>query len=323
MRKETAINYAKRMHSHHKLTLPVDVEHLAKKYANLRFEEFPIDIDGVAANLKQRGKTPTILVNKDRPKSRKRFTLAHEIGHVVMPWHMGTICDITNENLVDGSQEYLTMEAEANAFATELLMPTIWIQRLLDEHENLATISQIIVKNGGVSPIAATLRLRAMLPAGYLFIVMNSKESITYAGRSDGTYATPPNKGDGPDAIKRLSYASDTYTFTAGTNTYFWFKLPDEIELEGESDGDWRLLLDTIVKEITRNTDEQIKYKQKVNGVLGYANSLIGKGAQTEKSLYSACVQRFANNSALDPITKHKKFKNFLASKIRDLMSKI
>lgn len=28
-----------------------------------------------------------ILVHKDRPETRKRYTIAHEIGHYVNPWH--------------------------------------------------------------------------------------------------------------------------------------------------------------------------------------------------------------------------------------------
>ncbi|WP_140921094.1 helix-turn-helix domain-containing protein [Limnobaculum xujianqingii] len=51
---------------------------------------------------------PLIFINKNQPMDRYRFTLAHELGHLVMhkaPSH--------------------TMEDEANAFAAEFLMPAI------------------------------------------------------------------------------------------------------------------------------------------------------------------------------------------------------
>lgn len=61
-------------------------------------------VDGVTVNV--RGLPPVIFLNSISPADRARFSLAHELGHVVM--HK----QITN-----------TMEDEANAFASELLMP--------------------------------------------------------------------------------------------------------------------------------------------------------------------------------------------------------
>jgi Zn-dependent peptidase ImmA (M78 family)/transcriptional regulator with XRE-family HTH domain len=52
------------------------------------------------------GVPPIFLINEDAPGDRIRFTLAHEIGHVVMH-------DASTEN----------MEAEADRFAAEFLMP--------------------------------------------------------------------------------------------------------------------------------------------------------------------------------------------------------
>lgn len=52
------------------------------------------------------GLPPLIFINKNQPVDRYRFTLAHELGHLVM--HRAPTP---------------TMEDEANAFAAELLMP--------------------------------------------------------------------------------------------------------------------------------------------------------------------------------------------------------
>ncbi len=54
---------------------------------------------------------PVILVNNDRPASRKNFTIAHELGHLIM--HFKSFID----------SEYRDVEDEANRFAAELLMP--------------------------------------------------------------------------------------------------------------------------------------------------------------------------------------------------------
>lgn len=62
------------------------------------------DIDGVT--LRPAGMKPVIVLNQSRPADRKRFSLAHEFGHVVLhPF------------------PYDAMEKEANEFAAELLMP--------------------------------------------------------------------------------------------------------------------------------------------------------------------------------------------------------
>jgi len=55
-----------------------------------------------------------ITLNKNHPASRRRFTLAHELGHIVLG-HESTLASDENEAT--------RLEAEADAFASELLMP--------------------------------------------------------------------------------------------------------------------------------------------------------------------------------------------------------
>ena len=61
-------------------------------------------VDGVTVNVS--GLPPVIFLNSVSPADRTRFSLAHELGHVIM------------HRQISG-----TMEDEANAFASELLMP--------------------------------------------------------------------------------------------------------------------------------------------------------------------------------------------------------
>lgn len=62
------------------------------------------DVDGLT--LRPAGMRPVILLNRNRPADRIRFSLAHEYGHVVLHPY-----------------PYEAMEKEANEFAAELLMP--------------------------------------------------------------------------------------------------------------------------------------------------------------------------------------------------------
>ena len=63
-----------------------------------------------------------IALNSSHPASRRRFTLAHELGHIVLG-HEATVT-------VD-EHESKTLEAQANAFAGEILMPAADARREL------------------------------------------------------------------------------------------------------------------------------------------------------------------------------------------------
>ncbi len=72
-----------------------------------------------------------ILINEDRHERRKRYTIAHEIGHFVHPFHRanspdGFRCkakDLAVEN-ARPNDRHSRMEQQANEFAAELLMPS-------------------------------------------------------------------------------------------------------------------------------------------------------------------------------------------------------
>ena len=136
------VNLAQRVIIKYSLKPPIDIISLIWKYAELKFISFPFDgIDGVSLNLKVPNKPTKVIVNYNNPMVRKRFTLAHELGHILIPWHVGTIIDFIDQNHSSLNQEqleYWNIESEANTFAAELLMPKLWIESLLSNNTNLA-----------------------------------------------------------------------------------------------------------------------------------------------------------------------------------------
>lgn len=78
---------------------------------------------------------------------RRRFTLAHELGHICIPWHNGDVKCIAGEHYIQVSGKRLldTQELEANIFASELLMPTRWVKEKIEEY--LEQGFQILVRN--------------------------------------------------------------------------------------------------------------------------------------------------------------------------------
>lgn len=102
--------------------IPVNPEAIAEKLGlSLKYEYFQDDLSGV---LMRRNGRAIIAVNANDPVSRRRFTIAHELGHYVLE-HQGDVFvdrtilrrDARSSNAVD------RQEIEANAFAAALLMP--------------------------------------------------------------------------------------------------------------------------------------------------------------------------------------------------------
>lgn len=73
---------------------------------------------------------PIIYLNKNRSVDRLRFTLAHELGHLIMH---------TSDYIVPGE----IAEQEANIFAAEFLMPSEDIRYQIDEDINIARLADL------------------------------------------------------------------------------------------------------------------------------------------------------------------------------------
>ena len=106
----------------------------------VRYEPTTADISGA---LYRRGRKAIIGVNRDNPKNRQRFTIAHEIGHFVLhrdDLHMDEANAYPNEPstphrlLRDAVSARATdpKEIEANRFAAALLMPAFMLKDSLD-----------------------------------------------------------------------------------------------------------------------------------------------------------------------------------------------
>ena len=102
-------------------TPPTPIESLAKKVgARLVFEPFEGEISGL---LFRDGASVVIGVNSTDTYTRQRFTIAHEIGHLLL--HKGQTVFVDKPVRLDAVSSMGTevQEIDANRFAAELLMP--------------------------------------------------------------------------------------------------------------------------------------------------------------------------------------------------------
>ena len=115
--------------------VPVDVRSLCRKHAFVMTETLPADVAGMLVPMAPDASKPyAILVNKTHSHQRQRFTMAHELGHLLI--HRFTEPHADSAPRVRFRDEKSTQgvdrdEIEANQFAAELLMPAdLVVQRL-------------------------------------------------------------------------------------------------------------------------------------------------------------------------------------------------
>jgi Zn-dependent peptidase ImmA (M78 family) len=102
--------------------VPVDPVTIARR-SGVNVVYAPLDKETLGAFLKRPDETPTILINKDDPENRKRFTCAHELGHYnrrkdeTGEYHTIDLRSPLSATGADPEEIY------ANEFAASLLMP--------------------------------------------------------------------------------------------------------------------------------------------------------------------------------------------------------
>jgi hypothetical protein len=92
-----------------------------------------------------------ILVAAGRSRQRRRYSIAHELGHFLIPTHMpepgdGFTCSLDDLHRLDPRERNRRqrIEAEANAFAAALLMPAARIRTGIGSHApNLSHIIEL------------------------------------------------------------------------------------------------------------------------------------------------------------------------------------
>lgn len=129
---------------------PVEIEKILEELGiGLFYEDF-VKLDGIALKSPKLG---IIVVNKNLPNVRQRFTIAHELGHIIMPHRSEYFICFPGKNR--------SMEKSANRFAAELLMPQpmvieLWKKYAANKEMRVEVIAHILK----VSKSALFARLR-------------------------------------------------------------------------------------------------------------------------------------------------------------------
>ena len=143
--------------------VPISLPRLAKKLAiSVEYVSLDRELSGMAL---VDGGVKRVLVNALHAPNRQRFTIAHEIGHHLLhadELEKGVHVDkgILRRDKVS-AQGTDRLEVEANAFASELLMPESAIENALGDDFDLddQTVLEALAKRFKVSVSALQYRL--------------------------------------------------------------------------------------------------------------------------------------------------------------------
>jgi hypothetical protein len=114
---------------------PIPVHAIARALDIYEIREKPLrNFEGYLQTDAERS-AGAILVNSHSSYVRRRYTVGHELGHFLCPWHRNTEaggfrCTKSDMTVAEGEADHLRQEKEANRFAIELLAPG----RLLRKH---------------------------------------------------------------------------------------------------------------------------------------------------------------------------------------------
>jgi len=289
------------------------------RYAEVIDARIPIaGVDGVCLNLKTPGKATRVVINSSNPPLRRRFTEAHELGHIIIPWHKGTIVDHLDLSGSGVGDAYWRFEDEANQFAAELLMPSGWMAAAVEKVPNLARLHRKISVECEVSPLAASRRLSAMLPPNIAFVCERSGE-VEFSGRTESTLVNVPNWGQAFDS-HLYEHAESHFVAAMEDRSLHWWVFPAGVAATAVDDRPWREVLDQIVQDLGVATHDRVRFKMSINGVLSAANSAVKRqGRHTKEALVAACIQRFNDRQDLHDFSHHPLFLDFAVKRAQEL----
>ncbi|MDP1652587.1 MAG: ImmA/IrrE family metallo-endopeptidase [Rhodocyclaceae bacterium] len=288
-----------------------DLKLLVSRFARIESVPIPFEADGITIKPGSLER-PQIVINSRNPPTRRKFTLAHELGHVLIPWHVGTICSHIDGN-TDSEDEYYVQEGEANRFASELLVPTAWVNDLFHSTNDPAVTLKAIIDTVGISTQAATIKMMQCLPPGFVCTESHPGKSTQYH-RSPGTVISPPY-GEDLELVGRYEQMADgRFSFRHGSYRYRWWFFSRAHEVPTEKlRRPWREALADILASVP---SERRKFvQQSLNGIVAAAHQNRGSGDDA----YRYIVSRVAGEDYASLVIDYPDFRPFVVARLEEL----
>lgn len=314
---EAAANVARLVVERRALVPPIDVAAILAEHA---------DIEGVkddwpaprtdAVMVRGHERRPHVFYNdtENQHPGRVRFTLAHELGHILVPWHCGSMsCSPLNGWTTEPTTSEAVssvLEREADAFASGLVIPRRWLGETIREHRDDMEAFLSAVQVAEVSTTAMLWAIRDHLPVpGWAFQI--NRQDRLY--RSQGTLSHGNALFGGSDVARRFldNNAIESGAVTWGRNTVRWWRLVGRYDLPALGDTDLiadRELLQRAMTDCGIDPAREAAINGKVGGgARGHASG--GDAAE----LFAGLRYRFANDDQFASLVDHADFLTWLA----------
>jgi hypothetical protein len=213
---------------------------------------------------------------------------------------------------------YQQMEAEANRFAGELLVPTEWARATLDSQTGkLAERVVAIAVVAEVSPMVAAFSVANAVEGAILFVTHNGTTMMSLFGTVLGRWARKDWSPVLENEYKRMGAQCSSEDFGPYTIHCVEFQ-----RSASNKRPKWpsTKVLEVIVRRIAKSERERVRLIAIVNGVIGSANTRTP--AATADEFMLVLRHRFTTRPKLQRIIRHPRFEEFLLAKSYELAEK-
>lgn len=243
---------------------------------------------------------------------RVRFTLAHELGHLVIPWHTGVQGCAPNRSSSGGFE----LEQQADTFAGGLLLPLSIVRAELSHHGLSVALKNLSA--AGMSASAFALSMSRYLLPGFLLV----------SERGGGNSPMKVwSKGSAPRLIDSKVDAEATSlehgTVALSGKNVFWYRFVGEQRLP--VDDDPRTTSDLLWAALERSgldDDGRAALFKSLNGII--AGKLSVPRVTAPEAIYATLVHiTESDNRFPASVRKTAEFDLFLARKAHERSAKM
>lgn len=304
------------------LVPPYSIIELVEKKATIAFHTFPFKADGITVNIKS--DKPKIYINNafGIPKTRQKFTIAHELGHIFLPWHKGTIASDINEYSISTHIMYREMESEANRFASELLMPSDWVNNILEQNISFKIRLEKILQDAGVSLDAALIKIDNTCTQRRTIAVFNNNvciQEIT-GSKAKTSHFYEKKYSDVKEKIFSLNGVEEYEEFSIYGKDFITFiiKEPDLDDFDRVDHRPWR----EILKQILAETGTE-SYLPNINASVPFpVNNAKKEGITNVKEVCALVKLNYSHKTNLNDVVSHNLFPIYIRKRVEELMAK-
>jgi len=174
---------------------PLDIEKIALAVGIQEIQEFPDkNLEGMLVATEDKTAGFISVGSFIRELTRRRFTIAHELGHFLITTHKNIQrCTSADLEIFGSGKKSMSMEVEANLFAANLLMPRkVFFEKIRNEDPSGQLFEHLTDFFG--SSLTSTLIRYANFSHESVAVVMSENSKIKWAIPSSGFKYYIPSK---------------------------------------------------------------------------------------------------------------------------------